>query len=164
MSVRKTMTIEDRLFKLALQQWVEWLQLMRADTAQRRDMHRVSDKDLGQIGIWEVVCARARSNTEHSDSVLDQLLRDERRGWDWPAAVHAIVLDMPGTWQLALIGTGLDLTQAEIGEAVGISQQNVSTMMGLIKTRFIPRLKLLAATRRKCEAILGYKLPPLRAA
>jgi hypothetical protein len=159
--MRKTMTLDDRLFRFALQQWAEWLQENRLPA--RRDLHRAPTKERADIGVWEHVCARARSNVEHTDSVLAQLLREERRGSDWPAAIHAIVLDMPGTWQMVLLGVALDLSQREIGEAVGVTQQNVSTMVSVIKTRFMPRLWLIGSTVRVCKAVLGIS-PHLRAA
>lgn len=159
--MRRTKTVDDQLFRVALDRWMEWL---RARQVGVRDMYRAPEKAAKEIGVWEHACARARSNVEHTDSVLASLLREERSGSDWPAAVHAIVLDMPGTWQLVLIGVALELSQREIGEAVGVSQQNVSTMISLIKTRFMPRLWMICTTARVCQQVLGYKPPPLRAA
>lgn len=154
--MRKTKNFDDRLFAVALQHWLDWLLAFHAP---RQQGHRAADGVESDL-VWEAALRQARSNTEHTDPVLARFLRDERAEWDWPASIHAMVCDLPGTWQVVLLGTALGYSQATIGEGVGVRQQNVSSMLALIKSRFMPRLLLLGATERMCHKLLGRDLPP----
>lgn len=154
--MRRTRTLDDRLFSVALQHWLDWLLAFHAPRQQGHRVVDAGDTDL----VWEAALRKARSNTEHTDPVLARFLRDERAEWDWPASIHAMICDLPGTWQVVLLGTALGYSQATIGEAVKVDQSNVCRMLSVIKTRFMPRLMLLGSTERMCHKLLGRELPP----
>lgn len=149
---------EKRLFELALQHWLDWLLAFHLP---RKQGHRVND-ELPLSEVYEAVIRIQHSNTDHGDSVLAGLLREERAGWDWPASVHAIVLDQPRVWQIVLLGSALGQSQEDIGKAAGVGQQRVSVVLSVARSRFMIRLRMLGATDRICRKILGYAAAPLR--
>lgn len=159
--VRQPRSLQDRLFDLALQHWFEWLLAVKLP---RSASHRAgAGADLADAWSSSFGNSRSRSNTEHSDPTLGQILADERAGWDWPVAIHAIVADLPSKgWQIALLGTAMGQSQAVIAQAVGIKQQDVSDMISLIKTCFLPTLLMLSVTEQKCEAFFGVRKLHLR--
>lgn len=155
---RRAKSVQDRLFELALQRWFEWLLAFQLP----RNGRRVGTVGDELVDTWAAMVRSARSNTEHSDSVLGKLLADEAAGWAWPASVHSIIVEYPRTWQLALLGTAMGQTQATIAKAVGVDQSNVSRMLDLIKTRFLPALIMLGSTEQQCRRAFGCSTPPLR--
>lgn len=156
--VRRERSIQDRLFDLALQHWYEWL--LAVKLPRMRGHRAIGEIDVADAWVSMVKCSR--SNVSHGDPTLSKILADERAGWDWPVAIHAIVCDQPKTWQIALLGAAMGTPQREIAEAIGIKQQDVSDMLGLIKTRFLPTLLMLAVTERKCEQVFGVSKVRLR--
>lgn len=161
MAAGSSRTVDERVFRLALEKWVEWLLLLHAP---RPGGHRAGDGNGPRVDVWDVVCKRARSNTEHTDSVLGGLMAEERRHWDWPASIHAAIMDMPGTHQLVLLGTALDVPQAQIGEAIGLRQQLVSSVLVCARQTLTIRIYLLARTDQMCRKILGLGAPMERRA
>src|SRR5882757_9942249 len=90
----------------------------------------------------------ARPSDQHANHILDRLLADERRHWDWPASIHAIVMDMPHDWRVCLYGTAMEYSQGTIGQQIGLRQQLVSAMVANARRTLLFRLKVLARTQR----------------
>lgn len=128
---------------------------------QRRAFFRRGE---GPATVYEAARMRARSNTEHADSVLAAILSQERSNWDWPAAVHAIVLDMPMEHRRILLGVAHRATQQEMAECVGWTQQQVSEALALIRPHFMARLRAVGSTQRMCYRLLGVTVAELEVA
>jgi hypothetical protein len=92
---------------------------------------------------------------EHSDSVLASVIAEEASGMDWAARIHEVIVEYPREWQLALLGSAMQYTQAQIGDALGMDQRIVSTLLSLVRSRFVPAIMCLNSTRRHAEAALG---------
>jgi hypothetical protein len=130
------------LFREALRQWLDWYHGFHCDGGRRDD---------GGIAGTVYDAARrglCRSEGEHADHVLGRLLAEERRHHDWPASIHAIVMDMPRDWRICLYGTAMEYSQARIGRELGLRQQLVSAMLASARRTLLLRLKLLARTQR----------------
>lgn len=155
---RRMRSIQDRLFDLAVQRWAEWL--MAFYLPRTGALRPESAPDL--VDAWAAVVRSSRSNTEHSDCVVARLLADERAGWDWAMSIHAIVLDYPRSWQIALFSCAMGRPQRVIAEATKISQQNVSVMITLLKMRLLPAICMLGTTERVCRNAFGTPTPRLR--
>lgn len=142
---------EDRLFRLVLERWSEWLLSFAAPVRSSTMVQQQTQQE----DVWTTLTARVRGNTEHADSVLSTLLCDERRRCSWPASIHAIVCDMPGVHQVVLLGTALRFSQAAIGEAVGVRQQFVSELLVVARQRLLARVYGLGETVIIMNEIMG---------
>ena len=133
------------LFREALQQWLHWYHSFHGDNASRgleyegSSAGTVYDYSVRRVG---------RPSDQHADHVLGQLLAEERRHRDWPASIHAIIMDMPRDWRICLYGVAMEYTQHTIGQQLGLRQQLVSAMLANARRTLLIRLKVLARTQR----------------
>ena len=151
---RKQASRDQQLFELALQHWLDWVLLHHAP---RKQGHRPDAAET-----FELVVRMAKSNTDVSYPTLAQLLRDERRSWDWCASIHAIIGDMTPDHRAIVTGTALGMTQTDIGKAIKMRQPHVCVALSVAQSRFLIRLKLLARTDAICRSVLGYSSVPLQ--
>lgn len=132
------------LFREALRQWIDWLMTFHGDKGARQ----LGSSAIAGTTYDSAMHGLTRPSDEHADHVLNQLLADERRHWDWPASIHAIVMDMPRDWRICLYGTAMEYSQATIGQQLGLRQQLVSAMLANARRTLLIRLKVLARTQR----------------
>lgn len=139
-------TPDEALFHEALRRWLDWL--VQCGAFERR---QAAGAEPGHLGtVYDAAMRRlGRRNDEHPDPVVGRLLAEERLRLDWPASIHAIILDLPHDWRVCLLGTALEYSQASIGQAIGLRQQLVSVMLARARERLLQRLRLLARTRRE---------------
>lgn len=137
---------DQALFREALRQWLAWFMTFHGDNPNRS----LVSNDAAISGTTYDAAMRgiARPSDQHADHILDRLLADERRSWDWPASIHAIVMDMPHDWRVCLYGTAMEFTQYTIGQQIGLRQQLVSLMLANARRTLLLRLKVLARTQR----------------
>ena len=136
---------DQALFREALRQWIDWFTTFHGDTA-LRDPTGADGAIAGTT--YDAGSRLGRPSDQHADHVLDKLLADERRQRDWPASIHAIVMDMPRDWRVCLYGTALEYSQSTIGQQIGLRQQLVSLMLANARRTLLLRLKVLARTQR----------------
>jgi hypothetical protein len=145
---RARIDVENALFREALRRWVEWLVTLHGEAPRRGG----DEADAGTV--YDAAMRRlTRAPGDHADPTLGRLLADERRQWDWPASIHAIVMDMPIDWRVCLLGTALEYSQAFIGRKLGLRQQLVSVMLGHARRTLLERLKVLARTGREMKGL-----------
>lgn len=136
---------DQALFREALRQWIDWFMTFHGDNPQRN----LSGADGAIAGTtYDAANRLGRPSDQHADHVLGKLLADERRHWDWPASIHAIVMDMPRDWRVCLYGTAMEYSQGTIGQQIGLRQQLVSLMVANARRTLLLRLKVLARTQR----------------
>lgn len=140
---RRRETLDDALFREALRQWIDWLAAYYGPTKQRAG----AGPDAGSV--YDAAARTLRRSDEHADPTCGRLLSEEFLRLDWPASIHAIILDMPREWRLCLLGTALEYSQASIGREIGVRQQVVSLVLGQARGLLLQRLRLLARTRRE---------------
>ena len=144
------------LFREALRQWLHWYMSFHGDNP-RRDLE---GDDSSASTVYDPSVRRlGRPSDQHADHVLGQLLAEERRHWDWPASIHAIVMDMPRDWRICLYGTAMEYSQHLIGQQLGLRQQLVSLMLANARRTLLLRLKVLARTQRVLRE-MGVGCPP----
>ncbi|TAM22373.1 MAG: hypothetical protein EPN60_16910 [Nevskiaceae bacterium] len=105
----------------ALSEWVNWLLAFVLPPS-------VTGK-TPTAEVWERGERSMRSNVEHSDPVLAELISQESRGVSWAVSVHLCVCSMAEAHRLALFGESMGFTQAVIAEKIGIRQQRVSDVL-----------------------------------
>ena len=145
------------LFREALRQWLDWYMTFHGDNA-RRDFAG-ADSSIAGTTYDAAMRGLTRPADQHADHVLGRLLADERRRWDWPASIHAIVMDMPRDWRVCLYGTAMEYSQHTIGQQLGLRQQLVSAMVANARRTLLIRLKVLARTQRVMRE-MGLECPP----
>ena len=139
------------LFREALRQWLHWYHSFHGDNPR----HAFEGEGSSVAGsVYDHSVRRlGRPSDQHADHVLGQLLAEERRHQDWPASIHAIVMDMPRDWRICLYGTAMEYTQHTIGQQLGLRQQLVSAMLANARRTLLIRLKVLARTQRVMREI-----------
>lgn len=147
---RRPRTRDDRVFSVAVECWFEWLLMHYLPIKQVRV---ASGEPI--VDVYVGFVRAARSNVEHSDSVLGAILAEERRGHAWPSSIHRIVLGFPRTWRMLLIGLGGNYSQNEIAEAIKIKQQHVSVMKDVMMMDFLPALIRLPNSELELMRRLG---------
>jgi len=142
--------LDKALLREALRRWLEWL-MVHGDLQRRRE----SGAAVPELGtIYDMAMRQVgRRDDQHSDPVVAGLLAQERQRWDWPASIHAIVLDMPRDWRLCLLGAALEYSQAGIGQALGLRQQLVGVMLARAREQLLMRLRVLVRTRRELREL-----------
>jgi hypothetical protein len=143
-------SLDRALFREALRRWLDWL--AHSGAFERRS---AADTEVDPLGsVYDGAMRRiSRRNDQHSDPVVARLVSEERSQLDWPASIHAIVLDMPRDWRVCLLGTALEYSQASIGQALGLRQQLVCLMLARAREQLLRRLRVLARTRRELQAL-----------
>lgn len=142
--------LDQALFREALRRWLEWL--MVHGVLERRHVSGAEAPALGTT-YESMMRAIGSRGDRHADPVVAALLAQERQRWDWPASIHAIVLDMPRDWRLCLLGTALEYSQAGIGQALGLRQQLVGVMLARAREQLLMRLRVLVRTRRELREL-----------
>jgi hypothetical protein len=137
--------VDKALCREALRQWLDWLMTVHAGQGRR------SAPLIDEAGtLYEALLGGfARRDDQHADPTLRKLLHDERLRQDWPASIHAIIMDMPQDWRVCLLGTALEYSQTYIAQKLGLRQQLVSVMLGHARRTLVERLRVLARTRRE---------------
>jgi hypothetical protein len=151
--------VDKALFREALRQWLDWLGTVHAGGGRR------SAPLIDEAGtLYEAFAgAFGRYDGGHSDPTVNKLLGDERRCHDWPASIHAIVMDMPRHWRVCLLGAALEYSQTTIAQQLGLRQQLVSVMLGHARRTLLERLRVLARTGRELRGMgLGAGSAPAR--
>ncbi len=141
--------VDKALFREALRQWLDWLGTVCAG-GERRSATAIDEAGT----LYEALLGSfGRRDDEHPDPTLRKLLADERRRHDWPASIHAIVMDMPHDWRICLLGTALEYSQTTIAQKLGLRQQLVSVMLGHARRTLLERLRVLARTGRELRGL-----------
>jgi len=140
--------VDKALFREALRQWLGWLMSVHAGDRRRAPL-------IDEAGtLYEALSGSfGRPEGDHADPTLRKLLRDERLQQDWPASIHAIVMDMPRDWRICLLGTALEYSQSTIAQQLGLRQQLVSLMLGHARRTLLERLRVLARTGRELRGL-----------
>jgi hypothetical protein len=137
---------DQALFREALRQWLGWYLSVHGDDG-RRDFSGSVAAIAGTV-YDAAMRGLGRPEGEHADHVLGKLLAEERRHRDWPASIHAIIMDMPRDWRICLYGTAMEYSQNTIGQQLGLRQQLVSAMVGNARRTLLIRLRVLARTQK----------------
>jgi hypothetical protein len=137
---------DQALFREALRQWLGWYLSFHGDDGRRY----LSGSVAAIAGTVYDAAMRGlgRPEGQHADHVLGKLLADERRQHEWPASIHAIIMDMPRDCRICLYGTAMEYSQSTIGRQLGLRQQLVSAMLSNARRTLLIRLKVLARTQR----------------
>lgn len=142
--------LDQALLREALHRWVEWLVVHGA-----LDHRRLGGAEALELGTTYDSMMRAIGSRgdQHADPVVAALLAQERQRGDWPASIHAIVLEMPRDWRLCLLGSALEYSQAGIGQALGLRQQLVGVMLARAREQLLMRLRVLVRTQREVREL-----------
>ncbi len=151
---RRTRTIDDRMVDAALASWLEWLMAELVEL--RSPMRSPSNNQPPEVAekVWEVFASRIRSNVDHSDPVLSRLCEQEYMPDFWPKGIHGIIMAMPELWRLVLLCKACGLNQSQTAEMLELSQQHVSALLSLVRSRFVPSLRMLAGTAMRVKGMV----------
>lgn len=151
---RRTRNIDDRLIDAALASWLEWLVSDAVETRSPVRSPANQQEPAAENAVWEVFASRIRSNVDHADPVLSALCDDESRPDFWPRGIHAVIMQMPELWRLALLCRACGYSQTQTAEMLDVSQQHVSAVLSLVRSRFVVSLRLLAGTAARAKRLV----------
>lgn len=147
-------TLGDRLYEAALSAWADWLQTFVSGPGARSS--GAVNAILRQSHAMEM---RQTTPGVYSNPTLGYVLAEERAWWSAAASIDAIIMDLPKQERVVVLCQALGYSQTMAGQALGISQQDVSKLSIKARGHIVPRLMLTANVVRLMSDMHGIELP-----
>ena len=147
-------TPQDRLIDEALSIWIEYVRMFLLP----RDPRAAASMEIGSLFETTDNCYTPRSRRGPANPTLAHAMADEDQLWAWPKTIHMMIVELPRTHRCALLGSALGLTQAQVGQNIGVTQQRVQFCISEARRSLAITLAVYAHVRGAHDEVMSKKL------